>query len=353
MKWYLGREKNQFVIRGWPGNKRHPAAKYAAFRHDEEQLKAYIQRLNAPTILREKVELRHAFINDALLTEYLDFLKTKIPSEAGATTELSYLRNHALKYFINDLGLINPADWYAVSETKWAAYLLKHQKARSAKTKRDVVNALNRFIKWLHRKRPDEVPLVTFEPISRAKYAEIEARRAMSEEVLERRYVEPEHLKRILKNLPDKILGHVSLAAHYGLRRNETLGVRPGDVKHGYLSIERQLRRLGVVGPVKGRKSRKVPHWFSSAAQAYQWVELVTANPMHPRTLAAAWDALMRDLELPYNLHDLRHTWITNSVRKHAPRDVQLAAGHKDLRITMAYLKDDRDLDDEEWKPAG
>ena len=59
----------------------------------------------------------------------------------------------------------------------------------------------------------------------------------------------------------------------------------------------------------------------------------------------------MIKLDLPYKIHDLRHTFITKAVRIHAPRDVQLAVGHKDLRITMGYLRDDRDLSDEEFEP--
>lgn len=352
MRWYVTVENGLLVVRGGKGNRRLPIKQYAAYRHDREQLDALVLRLNAPRDLREKVTFKHAFINDALLSEYKDFLKGKIPTESSAVTEYAYLVNYALTFFVTGLGLINPADWFVVSETKWAAYLIKNDRIRSAKAKRDTVNALNRFIKWMHRKRPNEVPLVVFDPISRAKYAELEARRSMADEIRKPRLVLENDLKDILKAADGALKDIIQLLACYGLRRNEALGLRLQDVKTGHLSIERQLVKLGKIGPPKGRESRKTPHWFASAPKAYAWITGVEASPMHPRTLSAKWDELMTVLDLPYHLHDLRHTFITKAVRKYAPRDVQLAVGHKDLRITMKYLRDDRELEDEVWRPA-
>ena len=351
MRWYITTENGQFVIRGGKGNKRLPLKDYSAMRHDEAALKAFVLRLNAPRDLREKVDYKHAFINDALLSEYKDFLKSSIPTESSAVTEYAYLKNYALDYFIVELGLINPNDWLSVHDTKWASFLLKHKKVRAAKSKRDVVNALNRFVKWLHRKRPNEVPIIEFVPISRAKYSELEARRGMADEIRKPRLVLESDLMRILNAAPDVVRDLILLIASYGLRRNEALGLQPCDVKKGYLSVERQLVKLGLVAPPKGRATRKTPHWFTSPKKSHGWIQTVNATPMHPRTFAAAWTALMIKLDLPYKIHDLRHTFITKAVRIQAPRDVQLAVGHKDLRITMGYLRDDRDLSDEEFEP--
>ena len=75
---------------------------------------------------------------------------------------------------------------------------------------------------------------------------------------------------------------------------------------------------------------------------------------MHPDTLSDRWTELMEQLKLTYTLHDLRHTWITKSIRKKkvVPRDVQLAAGHKNIETTMGYLHDDREFDDDIYVPV-
>ena len=62
----------------------------------------------------------------------------------------------------------------------------------------------------------------------------------------------------------------------------------------------------------------------------------------------------MRELDYDYDFHDIRHTWITKAIRlpNVEPRDVQLAAGHKNIETTMGcYLHDDRIFGDEPYVP--
>lgn len=367
VRWYLTTENSQLVIRGWPGNKRLPISEYRAIRHDETELKKLVLRLNAPLDAKTKVAFKHAFIDEKLLADYLDYLKGKIPTESSAVTELAYLKDYCLDFFVGELSLPNPLQWHEVHETKWAKFLLKHSSIRATKTKRDVVNALNRFMPWLHKRYPD-VPVLKFDPISRAKYAEAEARR---EGKRVSHFIPDADLKSILDNAPSDIRGALHLLARYGLRRNESIGLLLDDVKKGHLAVDRQrvlkedeVNDKGKVirsrfAPTKGREKRKTPHWYATAAQAYDWIDNVLAHPMHPRTFAEKWDKLIKKLirsktlTVAYKLHDLRHTFITRAVRAYSPRDVQLAVGHKDLRITMSYLRDDRELADEVWKPTG
>jgi integrase len=371
MRYYITRSKGKLIIRGGDGNARLPIKKYKAFQHDEEAMAAYVKRLNLPHDLKMKVQIKHAFINDSLLGEYLEFLVGKIPQEDGAKQEHAYLTKYCLAFFINKLGLINPADWYAVSETKWAKFLLggdtveiggeQVRAPKSAKTIRDIINAMNRFIKWYHRLRPDECPVFIFEPVSRAKFSEIEAKRELNGQTKIRRYIPAEHLTAIEKALPDDIRGAAMLLIRYGLRRSEPLGCKPGDTKRDYLDLCRQQKRKGIYTPLKGKEKRKVPHWLATPAECYAWIESIV--PMNPRTFAEKWDEALgkvrvndKKLEHIYDLHDVRHTFITNMVRKFGAerlRDVQLAVGHKDLRTTMGYLRDDRALGDEEWQPTG
>lgn len=352
MRWYLGTDKGKFVIRGWPGNKRLALNKYRRIRDDREALEALVKRLNAPVDAKEKVSYKHAFISPALLDDYLRYLKAQIPSESGAKQEYSYLRRHFLDYFIGKLDLMNPLEWHRVHETQWAEYLLSPQAPKAAKTKRDIVIAANRFMGWLHKQRPEEVLPLEFKPLSKAKYREIEAQRELKDEVKERQNIRIEDWLKIEKALgASDIRPSVLLSYYYGLRRGEALGVRSGDIKRGYISVERQLRSLRSYKPLKGREIRSVPHWFTEASQAYRLVEDAQTRLMNPSTLTHKWNDLMDELGLDYDFHDLRHTFITKAIRKYPPRDVQLAAGHKDIRTTMRYAHDDRTLDDEPFLP--
>lgn len=359
MRWSLFKEKlrgrTQWVIRRWHAgrNERLPLSKYRRIREDPAALEELVKRLNAPITCKEKVEFKHAFISPTLLDEYMRYLTAQIPSISGARQEFSALRRHFLNYFIGKLDLMNPLDWHRVHETQWAEYLLSKAAPRAAKTKRDIVIAANRFMSWLHKQRPEEVPPLEFKPLSKAKYRDIEANRELKKEVKERRMITPHDWKVIeIRLKKSDIRPFVYLSYYYGLRRAETLGVQPGDTKQGYLSIVRQLSAIDLHKPLKGKEARRVPHWFASPQISYQLVEEACAAQMNPSTLTHKWATLMDKLNLNYDFHDLRHTFITRAIRLHPARDVQLAAGHKDIRTTMGYAHDDRTMDDEEYRPA-
>lgn len=362
MRWSLGKEKwkgkEVWVIRRWNPEKgrpeRLPLPKYRRIREDPEALAALVERLNAPIKAREAVAFKHAFINEALLTEYHGYLEAQIPSRKGALNEFGYLKKYFLTFFIGELDLISPDDWHAVHETKWAKFLLSPKAPKSSKTKRDIINAANRFMRWLCRRRPEELTFKEFIPISKAKFREIEARRELDGEIRERQFITDSDWKRIRSALTPELTPAALLAYMYGLRRAEAIGCIPGDVRKGYLSVERQLLNITPepsYGPLKGRMTRKVPHWFQTPAEAHGWIGALQATRMHPRTLTDRWNALMDQLGLDYDFHDLRHTFLTKAIRLHNPRDVQLAAGHKHISTTMSYLHDDRTLADEEWLP--
>jgi integrase len=348
MKYYLGKEGGLFVIRSWPGNRRHPIKEYRLIRSDKEKLEEYIKRLNVPHELRTWVSYKHAFINDALLNQYSQYLKNLNSIDKTAQQEYSYLRRYVIHFFVDVAKLINPADWLNAADTQWAAYLLKEAPA-SKKTRQDIINAGNRFMGWLHRQRPNEVPNRRLEPLTRRKLNEAERLRIARGEAREAKLIPHDVVESLCRYAPENIRGAICLMARYGLRRNEALGVVSGDVKKGGLHIWQQLVSLGKYGPPKGKKERHIPHWNCRAAEAYAWVEEVKAHPMNPRTFSTEWDHYVKG----YTPHDLRHTFITRMVRAYPLIDVSKAAGHKDVRVTQGYMQDDRNLDLEPFDPAG
>jgi integrase len=371
MKWGLTKEKQRgalrFVIKRWNPDlgrpERLPVTEYQHIREKEDELREFVKRLNAPLAAITKVDFKHAFINDELLTEYLEYLQTKITTQSVARTQFGYLKNYVLNYFIGTLDLMNPNDWYAVHQTKWAQYLLNHEVVRAAKTKRDVVIEANRFLEWLADRRGNEIKFKRLEPFTRKRLDSVDAQRKLEGDFHDRKIITDDHWALIEKRLPTAIRAHTHIAYNYGLRRSETLGLKSTDVKKGYLSVERQLWKVKdkfVEAPTKGKMTRKVPHWFATPAAAYHWIESIQQNPMSPWQLTKIWrdyvkgltDANGKSMGLDYDFHDLRHTFVTKAMRAQSkPRDVQLAAGHKHISVTMQYLHDDRTMEDELFTP--
>jgi integrase len=389
-KWVLMKETREGVvipvIRRWvyfpDGTKtyeRHPALKYRHLRDNLKELKNFVVRLNGedPDAVRVKrvVEFRHAYISTELLDTYFDFLKTQIPSEKHANSEFSALQRYCLNFFIVKLKKPNPLEWH-LNQEFWARSLLNKissddssfkeewrllepNELLSAKTLKSIVNAMNRFMVFLHQKRPGEVPPLLFKPISRASFKELEARRRHEKKTVIRKFIRDEHWKVIQERIPEDIKIWSQLAYLYGLRRSEVMALDLNCVRKDNLFITKQLIAIPepdkpVFGPLKSRMDRKVPHWFCKASAAYNLInKLQSRSYAHPGTLSHKSLDLMNDLGYDYDFHDIRHTWITKAIRLPTVvhRDVQLAAGHVNIETTMAYLHDDRILSDEPFVP--
>lgn len=350
-RWCIIRDKKRGVrVRRWNNGKYENLTKTKYQGLSEEELEKYVKRLNAPIDNLEKVQFKHAFIDDFLIENYREWLSSRVPTESEVKREITAVKEHFLEFFISKLDLPNPADWYK-SQERWSTYLIGHKELRSVQSKRRVIQAANRFIGWLQSKRPDEFQLMKFEPISRAVFKKIQASRELNKEIKERKLITDEDWNVIKKALSNEIAPFCYLSYHYGLRRSESMGLKPGDTKNTYLLVERQLSKIGSYRPLKGREARKVPHWFSTPTKCYTWIEQASKIQLHPDTLTDRWKQLMVNLSMNYDFHDLRHTFITKAMRKQAPRDVQMAAGHKNITTTMGYLHDDRNMEDEEFIP--
>ena len=371
-RWLLSLEKKKsgtakWYIKRWvyppdtkPKLERLPVEDYQLIRDNEVELKRFVIRLNErdkPTRVKEIVEIRHAFISTEFLEKYKSYLQQQIPSKKQANTEYNCMYRHFLLYFTVTLGLSDPLQWHQACDDEWAAYLESPSIPKSKRSLQNIVEGANRFMTYLHKKMPAEVPPLVFKPFTKAKYKAIEAQRKLDGKVRERGNVLDEHWAIIRTKLPDSIKPFAMLSYHYGLRRAETLGVELTNVKKGYLAVEKQLNTFKDKVPgyaiLKGKESRRTPHWFATAEEAYQWVEAGQKNMIHPHTLSDLWAALMKSLKLSYDFHDLRHTWVTKALRLPLvlPVDVQLAAGHKNIQTTMGYAHDDRELDDEQFTP--
>lgn len=351
-RWGLYKDKNVWVIRR--GSERLPAKDYQHIRNDEQRLRAYVKTLNAPSRAVEAVEFKHAYISPQCLEDYYNWLMLQIPNQFNARCEYNFLRTHFLNFFVGRLDLHRPEEWLRESETKWATYLTSDEVAPSPKTKRVIVQASNRFVEWMHRRYPEFMPKMYFEPLTKAMWKKLKADWEFNEDHVKRTFIKEEDWKVICRNMVDYLKPFVMLSYHYGLRRSEALGLREDDVKPKHLSIERQLVSSvpPKYAPLKGRESRKCPHWFASPDEAYDWVVGMTeVKLLTPKAFSNEWRIFMDSLGMTYDLHDLRHSFITKAVGKYPSKEVMHAVGHKNIETTMRYTHDDRGFEDTPYKP--
>lgn len=225
-QWSLIKDKKAktYSIRRWallPDGSRKferlPTKRFAHLVGSESELKDFVIRLNGkdPTVERIKMRLqfKHAFISEDVMEDFrVNYLFQQIPARRDAQMMYSYLNSYALEFFITKLNLKNPLDWHR-HQNDWGKYLLNKAndelesekrifpvgEIKSTKLMKDVINSLNKFMKYLHLKRPDEVPPLKFEPISKAAFKQHEAMRKLTNKVQVSKYVSPDHWQKIVK----------------------------------------------------------------------------------------------------------------------------------------------------------
>lgn len=326
-------------------NQRHPHIKYRHLK-TKEDIQKYVDRINGRENRRaiKEIQGKLAFIPNDLLQDFREELQVNIPNQKDSKYLYQLLHKHCLSFFVDQLKLKDPLEWKE-NESKWGAYLISTK--LSPKSIKTITQVGNRFLSFVHKKFPREIPLLKLEPLSKARIKALKAERKNKDFG---QFIKDDHWRLIEKNLPDRIKPFVLLGYYYGLRRAESLAIELEDLRKGYLSVERQLISTNKdsfkTKPLKSKKIRKTPHWFIKPDRVYQIIANIDYR-LHPDTLGVEWSKLMDKLSLDYALHDLRRTFITKALRAHAPVDVQHAVGHSDIRTTMQYQQDDRNLDAE------
>lgn len=327
----------------------HPRATYKDL--PKSEVEALVRRLNTSHIQKEneskkKYDFDHAYINQKVLSDFLTKLETEASDRNHINSLFNALNTYTLKYFVADLELPDPNGWKK-AEAKFGKFLLG-QKIGPRRIK-GIIQLTNRFIKFLHDQYPDEVRLFHLEPVSKNVLKHLKATTPNTERL---KYISEKDFKTICEKIEPSLLPAIKISYLFGLRCGEVLGLQLDDVYEDALNVERQLNKLEPIAhysPLKNKEKRNVPYWVCTPDEIYSIIQ--SLDRVHPDTLSRAFRAEMARLKMPYQFHDLRRTWITNSLRKHHYRDVQLAAGHADLKTTQGYAQDDRELQRKKFKP--
>lgn len=369
-RWFLIKSKTGWSIRrsceidGKRKWQRLPKEKYAHL-NSETDLNILLRQLNLryETELakaREAYEIRHAFISQKILDDFKDHLHAQIPTKRTAGYLYTSLRN-GLLWFITVNGIVDPVDWKK-NEDKWGLALLSKLEGEAKiweepahpDTISKQIQVMNRFLAFLHKRIPEQIPAITLDPISKAQLRLYKAE--WNEDYNPGKFIPQEDWLIIERDISAKLKPFLQLAYYYGLRRSEALAIDRDCIRSGHLKITRQLESMTDgkpgYGPLKNRKPRKVEYWFSTAEQTFEIVQKIQVT-LHPDTFSHVFADEMKRLKMDYSIHDFRRTFITRAFRSgKSARDIQLSVGHSDLKTTMRYAQDDRELgDDEIYKP--
>lgn len=316
---------------------------------------------------KEAYEWRHTFITEKIMEKYKTYLKANVDSKGFRDTLYFYARKN-LNWFIEKCRQPDPLEWKGL-QTRWSLALFCDLEGIDADKFRmweepvapDTISkqmqATNRFLEWLHDEDPKTFPAVRLKAYSRSK---MRAYRLRWKTKSVGKYIPDHHMKIILENIDSKIRPYVWRQKTYGLRLQEAMACLPADIKNDYLRIHQQLVAVTDGKPhydiLKDREERKVPHWYATKKETYQ--NFTETNwLMHPDTYSHKFaeemeriskekSKLLKGEKLDYATHDLRRTFITNAFRdSKVPDEIRLAVGHSDIRTTMKYAKDHRELD--------
>lgn len=345
-KWvYSKHSANQYIIRRYKteNHKRiWETKKKSEYSHLlQDQIQSYVDKLNFHYFEKQKLLLARynfnsVYVNKSLLKEFRNYLETKANNKEHIQKLLSILNLYTFEFFLIKKNINDPNNWKRY-DYEFGQFLLELKLSSDYILR--IIQLTNRYINFLHNKFPEHIRLTKLECISNA----VLSRRDALLKPNRKKYINEEDFKYIVENVDPKIINQIKLAYYFGLRRAEVLGLKIDDVYQDALFIERQLVSLNPTPKydlLKTIENRQVPYWFCSAKETYNLIK--NLKIIHPDSLSWQFKCEMERLNLPFQLHDLRRTFITNALRKYHYRDVQLAAGHSQIKTTELYAQDDR-----------
>lgn len=333
----------------------YPKTKYKDL--SEEEIEALVRRLNASFESEEiaakaRYDYQHAFINVSAIEEFERRLTNRAESLEHIQTQMAMLNTYVFTFFINKRKIADPNHWKRI-EDGFGEYLLniksKNKRPLGGTYISRIIQTANRFLQFLHEYMPNEVKLIKLDPISDTV---LKGRDSNSVNKKRKKFISEKEYLEICRKVDKRILPLVQLGYLFGLRRAETLGLKIEDVFEDALNVDRQLTRVSPIphySKLKDKEERVIPYWYSSPEQAYEIISNVQL--IHPDSVSDLFSRATKELNLPFQFHDLRRTWITRALREHNYMDVKLAAGHEDLETLQKYIQDDREINRKRFVP--
>ncbi|MFW7380174.1 MAG: tyrosine-type recombinase/integrase [Oligoflexus sp.] len=244
---------------------------------------------------------------------------------------------------------------------EWRDWLIAHETWSSTSTYRKIVNYSNMFVKFLHDYDREKYPLMVLKPFGKVLMQNIRDEELREKEDGVGEFITEDEFKKILHELDARVVPAAVLAYCFGLRRGEVAGMA-GDtslIGENALQVRYQIDKLVredddsvtiTKRKTKSKKSRAVPYWFMAKEKvlAYIHSQPVTSVDLISHKFGDVTHRLAEAgaIRCAYRFHDLRHTFITRAfLAGKSIADVKNAAGHSDLRVTSAYVRES-----EKWR---
>lgn len=368
---------------------------YSEFKKDEERCQEICRVLNyrhrSKLDALEAWKIKSTFIKDKnndLHERFENFLIERSGNERHAKRCRAMVQQHFLDYFYyeREPALHDYLQWTTLKvQSEYLEYLFK-KKVKSTrfinqnvplavKTIKSILQYVNLFFRFLHQESEGQIPLLkmTFPNATNARFQNhnLNRNKIVNKKTPSKEYIDSQTYKKIYASAPESIKSAIWLSYHFGLRRSEVLAIKPENLRKSHLKVIEQVvgvdtvrdeKKRGIsskarTGPLKSRQEegRKVPYWYTKPEQAIKHIEKLKL--MHPSGLSGEWIELMKKLKMDFTFHNLRNAFCSNALRDMkkfdiSPVSIQLALGHIDIRTTISYLRDYRELDDEKWTPV-
>lgn len=351
-----------------------PHKEYQKFDKDEDKINEYLHRENyrqaQKELAKKTYKIRTAFIKGKDFNkEFEEWMFNRTRNRIYSKAVASSVRRYLIGYFHDKKKNYDYITWTSLKSQAGFVEFLKAKKL-AYKTMITAKNNANMFFQYLSEESDGEIDLLkfTFPSLKRSGVRRYEKERIKKARLTDKRlsgddYVTKEDFELIFnycKNTapirdPERyssILPYIWVAYHYGLRRSEAMALKQACFKKGYLKITEQLVKTNTYAELKhGADHRKIPHFFTedNKRAVKGMLKKIEETQMHPTTFTNRFGEVMKALNMTFTIHNLRNTFITNCFFKEIPSiEIMLAAGHTDLRTTQRYIRDSRNLDDED-----
>jgi len=381
-KWSVCQENNHFNIKRWLFNphgskklQRLLIVENEAYRHLKSKKAKRGEFEKLCLILNEKLlkekenketwNIDCDFINGNISEKYKKWLSEYCANKQSNKTTVGHLNKYFIEYYLRLNDIKDFTEWRRnENQREFLQWVIDQGKSLS--TINAIRSSANSFLKFLSEKSNGEIDYrdirLTLPSLTPKKMAQIEQNRKsrMAGKDVERaegQYINQDDFKIILKNCKNYLKPLIYISYYYGLRASESQAVLRKNYKEGYFLIEEQLENIENNRLLKGVLKRKVLHFKLKRGvklNTYHYLKDIKNNRVHPSTMSKDFSEHMKELGMNFNFHDLRGTWITNLfLQGEVPVVIQMAAGHKNIKVTMGYLRDPlkKVKEDKQFKP--
>lgn len=265
---------------------------------------------------------------EKLFAMYLEDIKAKHKS----TSHYSQNEKFGRLYLIPRLGHKKVR---SITDQEWQDCITQIKKPLSKHTLMDIRGVITSFCRYAKRSRLiDAVP----EQLEIPKDAPIIGKRAL----------QPSQVKMLFEQSDEWYINAWRLMAVTGLRPGEVYGLKPGDIKNGFLTISRSVSEDRIVTQGKNKNAHRVMKIHAIAQEIISEQQMSTmhlhspwtfcapdGDVTHPKVAYEHWRRWARPLGILASPYALRHTFVSLTKNELPAELLKQLVGHSESMDTF------------------